>query len=87
MCMMYFLADFFKARDLIRLGTLRSLDDIELNLIAFFKALIAFALNGAVVNEDVCPAIPAEEAVTLSVVKPFYGAFVLCQWSSSLAFV
>jgi hypothetical protein len=35
-------------------------------------------------NEDICPAIAAEEAVTLCIVEPLYGAFILCQWSHSL---
>ena len=78
------MADFLEARDLISLGAFCSLDDIKLNLIAFFQAFVSLALDGAVVNEDVGPAVAAEEAVALCVVKPFYGALVLCQWSNSL---
>ena len=79
--------DFLKARDLIGLGTLGSLDDVELNLIAFFEAFVALALDRAVVDEDVSPAIPSEEAVALCVVEPLHGAFILCQWSNSLIFL
>ena len=75
---------FFEAGDLVGLRALGSLDDVELDLIALFEALVPLALNGAVVNEDVRPAVAAEEAVSLCVVKPFYGAFILCQWSNSL---
>jgi hypothetical protein len=76
--------DFFETRDLIGLGTLCPLDDVELDLIALFEALVALALDGAVVNEDVRPALAAEEAIALCVVEPLYGALVLCQWSDSL---
>jgi len=77
-----FLVDFFQARDLIGLGAFGSLDDVELNLVTLFEAFVALALDGAVMNEDVSPAVAAEEAVTLCVVEPLYRAFILCQCSS-----
>jgi hypothetical protein len=80
------LTDFFEAGDLVGLGTLCSLDDIELHLIAFLQALVSFALNGAVVDEHVCPALAAEETVAFCVVEPLNCALVLCQWSDSLVF-
>lgn len=80
-------SDFFEATDLVGLGTLCSLDDIELHLIAFFEALVSLALDGAVVDEDIGSAVAAEESVALCVVEPFYSALVLCQWSDSLAFM
>jgi hypothetical protein len=52
-------ADFFETRDLIGLGALCSLDDVELNLIALFETLISLTLDGAVMNEDVSPAVTA----------------------------
>ena len=76
--------NFFKTKDLIGLGTLAPLDDVEFHLVTLFEALVAIALDGAVVNEDVRPAVSAEEAVTFCVIEPFDGAFVLCQWSHSL---
>jgi hypothetical protein len=78
------LANFFQSRDLIGLGTFTPLYDVEFHLISFFEALVALALNGAVVNEDVGPALAAEKAVTFCVVEPLYGAFILCHWSHSL---
>jgi hypothetical protein len=84
---MCYLVDFLQARDLVSLGSLCSLDDVELDLIALFEALVALSLDGTVVNEYVCPAVTAEEAVALCVVKPLYGALVLCQCSNSLAFL
>ncbi len=80
------LTDFFEAGDLVGLGTLCSLDDIELHLIAFFQALVSLALDGTVVDEHVCPAVAAEEAVPLCVVEPLNCALILCQWSDSLVF-
>ena len=78
------LVNFFQTRDLIGLGTFAPLNDVEFNLIALFEAFVPFALDGAVVNEDVSPALAAEKAVTLCVVEPLYGALILCQWSHSL---
>jgi hypothetical protein len=83
----FVLTNFFETRDLVSLGTLSPLDDVEFDLIAFFEALVALTLNGTVMNEDVGPTIPPEEAVTLCVVKPLYGALVLCQLRCSLSFV
>jgi hypothetical protein len=82
-----FVINFFETRDLIGLGAFAPLDDVEFNLIALFEALIALALDGAVVDEDVRPAVAAEEAVALCVVEPLYGALILCQWSYSLTFL
>ena len=83
----FFLSRFFQARNLVCLGPLGSLDDIELNLITLFEALVALALDRTVMDEDVSPALAAEEAVTFCVVKPLNGALVLCQVSHSLVFV
>ncbi len=79
--------DFFEASDLIGLGAFGSLDDVELDLIAFFEALVALELDGAVVDEDIGAALAAEESVALCVVEPLHGALVLCQWTDSLTFV
>ena len=79
-----FVINFFETKDLISLGTLAALNDVEFDFVALFEALIALALNGTIVNEDVCPAFAAEEAVTFCVVEPFDGALVLCQRSHSL---
>lgn len=76
-----FVMDFLEARDLVSLRAFRPLDDVELNLIALFEALVTLALNGTVMNKYVRPAVAAEEAVTLCVVEPLYGAFILCQLS------
>jgi hypothetical protein len=81
------MTNFFETKDLIGLGPFAALNDVEFNLVALFEALVALALDGTVMNEDVCPALAAEEAVTFSVVEPFNGAFVLCQRSHSLNFV
>ena len=79
-----FLSYFFKTKHLISLWALRALDDVELDFIAFFQALITFALDGAVVNEDVRPAFAAQETIALCIVEPLYGAFILCQGNNSL---
>ena len=47
----------FEPDHLVRLRTLRSLDDVEFDLIAFFQAFVAVILYGAVVDEDVRSAV------------------------------
>jgi hypothetical protein len=78
---------FFQSCYLIGLGTFASLDDVELYLITFFEALIAFALDRAVVNEDVCSAFTAEKSVALCVVEPLNCALVLCHLSRSHSYL
>ena len=70
---------FSKTGYLISLGAFASLDDIELDLVAFFEALIPLALNGAVMNEDIGATITPEESVPFCVVEPFNCSLVLCQ--------
>jgi hypothetical protein len=72
---------------LIGLGALGALDDVELDLIAFFEALVAFALYGCVVNEYVGALIATEETVPFCIVKPLHCSPVLCHVPNSLLFV
>ena len=81
---MCFMIHFLEARDLVSLRTLGPLNDVELDLIALFQALVALTLNGTVMNEDVCSTLAAKKAVALSIIEPFYGALILCQWKNSL---
>ena len=67
----------FEAADLIGLRAFGAFDDVEFDFVAFFEALVTFALNGAVVNEDVGSAITAEESIAFCIVEPLYGAFIL----------
>ena len=70
---------FLEARDLVSLRALRPLDDVELNLIALFEALVALALDRTVMNEDIGPVIAAEESVPFCIVEPLNCSLVLCQ--------
>jgi hypothetical protein len=74
----------FQSTYLISLGALCPLDDVKLDFITLFQALISLALDGTVVDEDIGPALAAEESVALCVVEPLYGTPILCQWSDSL---
>ena len=67
----------FEAADLIGLRAFAALYDVEFYFVTFFEALVAFALDGTVMDEYVCPAITAEEAVAFCVIEPFNGAFIL----------
>jgi hypothetical protein len=64
---------------LIGLGSLSPLNNIELDLVTFFQALIPLALNGTVMNEDIGAVIAAEESVPFCVVEPLNRSLVLCQ--------
>ena len=67
----------FEAADLIGLWALGAFNDVELYLVTLFETLIAFSLDGTVVNEDVGSAITAEEPVAFCVIEPLYGALIL----------
>src|SRR3954453_8300305 len=54
----------------VGLGALLALGDLELDPLAFFQALVAVGLDGAVVNEDVTAAVHGDEAVALLGVEP-----------------
>lgn len=60
--------------DLICLRTFFSLNDVELDGIAFFQGFIAFCLDRAEVNEYVRTAITSEKAVTFSIVEPLHSS-------------
>ena len=62
---------------LIGLGTLRALDDIELNLVPLAKSFIAILEDGAVVNKQVWPVFPTNETISLGIVEPLDDALVL----------
>jgi hypothetical protein len=61
----------------IGLGSFLPLNDIELDLVAFFQALVSIQLNRAVVHKHIGSIVPADKAITLCVVKPLDFSFVL----------
>src|SRR6187551_3042492 len=67
--------------DVLRLGALGALGDVELNLLVLVEGLVALRLNRRVVHEDVVAAVLLRnEAETLLGVEPLHGALshVLC---------
>ena len=52
-----------------------ALDDLELHLIAFLKALISFRLHSAVVDENIRSTFLADKSEALGVVKPLDCSF------------
>ena len=62
---------------LVRLRPFISLDDVELDVVAFFQTLIPIRLNRCVVHEYIGTIFPPDEAESFSVVEPLYFAFVL----------
>src|SRR3984885_1960643 len=65
------------ALHLVCLWALLPLDDVELDLIAFFQRFVSIELDRAVVHEDVRPIISSDETIALRVVEPLDLAFVL----------
>src|SRR6476660_7515512 len=66
--------------DCVRLGALGALDDLEVDPLALFEALVPVHLDGRVVDEDVLAAVDGDEAEALLGVEPLHGA--LCHWCS-----
>lgn len=60
---------------ILSLGPLLPLSNFELHVIAFLKALVAFTLDGAVVDEHIGPVISANKAEALCIIKPFHFTF------------
>src|SRR3990172_9260516 len=63
-------------RDVRGLGTLGTLDDLELHTLAFGEGLEAVHRDRGEVDEDVVPSLALDEAVALLVRKPLDGALL-----------
>ena len=61
--------------DVLSLRTFVSLHNLKLDVVAFLKAFVAIRINGAVVNKNIWTIVPADEAETFGVVKPFHFTF------------
>ena len=56
----------------LRLPSLGSFNDVELDRLSFFQAAEALILDGGVVDENVFSVLAADEAVTFGVVEPLH---------------
>jgi hypothetical protein len=56
----------------LSLKALRTLDDVELDLVTLVERLKAFRLDCGMVHEDVTPGSTADKAVTLLVAEPLH---------------
>src|SRR6185437_13843264 len=65
------------AHNLIRLGPFLTLDDVELDFVTLFQALVAVHLNSAVVDKYIGSVVASDKPVPFRIVKPFDFAFVL----------
>ena len=52
-----------------------ALHNLKLDVIAFLKALVAFRLDGAIVDKNIRTVFPANKAEALRIVKPFHFTF------------
>ena len=66
-----------EANHSICLGAFLALDDVELDLIAFFERFVSVQLNRRVMDKYVRPVFASDESVALGVVKPLDLTFVL----------
>ena len=60
----------------VRLGAFLALNDVELDVVAFFEAFVSVELDGRVVDEDIGTVFASDESIAFCVVKPFDLAFV-----------
>src|SRR6516225_223764 len=64
--------------DVLRLGPLLALSDVELDLLSFLQAAVAASADRAEVHEHVLPALDGDEAVALIAVEPLHSALRHC---------
>ena len=65
-----------RCRDVRGLGTLGTLDDLELHALALSEGLEAVHLDRGEVDEDVVPTLALDEPIALLVRKPLDGALL-----------
>src|SRR3974390_696718 len=58
--------------DVCCLRSLLTLNDLELDGVAFLEALVAGGGDGTIVNEHIGAAIASDESVSLCIVKPLH---------------
>ena len=61
--------------DIGSLGPFLTINDLELDHIAFLLALVAFGIQSTIVHKNVRSVVTADEAKALRVIEPFYGSF------------
>lgn len=57
------------------LGPFGILNNFELDHLALFQGLEPLALDGGMMDEDIFPAFPVYEPISLLVIEPFYSSF------------
>jgi hypothetical protein len=65
-----------EAQNSICLRAFLPLNDIKLDVVAFFEALVSVELDCRVVDEDVRTVVTTDESVAFCIVEPFHLAFV-----------
>src|SRR3954462_7932586 len=71
----YILLSCCRASDLFRLWSLRPLRDLELYIVSFFQAAIAFGFDRAVVHKNIRSIFASDETKPFCVIEPLYFAF------------
>jgi len=66
--------------DVCCLEPFRTLDDIELHIVAIGESFEAITLDSGIMNENIIAAVVLNEPEAFSLVKPLYGTF--CQLKS-----
>src|SRR5579872_70534 len=61
--------------DICRLRSFLTLHNLKLNRVALLQAFVAFAGNGAVVDEYVGPVVTSNEPVSFGIIEPLHSSF------------
>jgi len=59
---------------IVRLWAFLSLHNFKFDFVAFLETLVAFAIDSAVVDEDIRTIIAPDESETLRIIEPFHLA-------------
>jgi hypothetical protein len=61
--------------DICGLRSFLALHNLELHRVAFLQALVAFAGDGAVVNEHIGSIVPSNEPISFGIIEPLHSSF------------
>jgi hypothetical protein len=70
-----------KLHHILSLGAFAAFDDLELHLLAFFQGPKAFALDVAVVHEDIWAVFLGNKSIAFGITEPLYLSFY---WHTNL---
>jgi hypothetical protein len=76
-CFLVTLNIFLQNGYVVRLRSFLTLYLDEGNLLAFLQGLESIAVDGTEMNKQIAARIPLNKAISLSLIEPLYGSFLL----------